>query len=232
MIKKIINRILFPHTYSSQAYTDYLKKHGVKIGKNTRFYAPKEHTVDAANGMFIEIGDQVQIGNGVTILAHDYSFSVLANTFHDFPRKQTVTKIGNNVFIGQNALVTMGAQIGDNVIIGAGSVVTGKVESNSVYAGNPARKICTLEELLYKNRSHFINSAKTYAIQFEKCYKRLPNPEEMKIYQALFVDPEKLKNYVKTENYGFTITDQAKENITMDYQRFESVKQLLSWQEP
>lgn len=32
-----------------------------------------------------------------------------------------------------------GTVIEDNVIIGAGAVVSGKVEKNSVYAGNPAK---------------------------------------------------------------------------------------------
>ena len=36
-----------------------------------------------------------------------------------------MTTIGDNVFIGVNSTILMGAQIGNNVIIGAGSVVGG-----------------------------------------------------------------------------------------------------------
>lgn len=53
-------------------------------------------------------------------------------------------QIGNNVFIGMRALILKGVTIGDNVVIGAGSVVTKKIPSNSVYAGIPARRICSL----------------------------------------------------------------------------------------
>ena len=51
-------------------------------------------------------------------------------------------------------------RIGDNVIIGAGSVVTKDVPSNSVYAGNPAKYICSFEE--YQNRH--ISNRETHPI--------------------------------------------------------------------
>lgn len=228
-MKKFLKRLIMPHTYSSEAFISYLRKCGATIGNDVKFYNPPSNTIDDANAMFIEIGDNVQITNGVKILAHDYSFSVIANAYNDFSRKQSVTKIGNNVFVGQNALILMGADIGDNVIIGAGAVVTGKVESNSVYGGNPARKICTLEQYRDKNRNAFVDSAKVYASQFKKKNGRYPKPDEMKIYRALFVDDDSLKKYVMTENYGFTITDNAKRNIDMKYCcKYSSVEEMLN----
>lgn len=55
-------------------------------------------------------------------------------------------KIGNDVFIGWGAIILAGTAIEDNVIIGAGAVVSGHVDKNSVYAGNPAKKIMTMEQ--------------------------------------------------------------------------------------
>ncbi|RYG64550.1 sugar O-acetyltransferase [bacterium] len=49
--------------------------------------------------------------------------------------------IGNNVWIGGNAIVLPGVTIGDNSVIGAGSVVTKDVPANVVAAGNPCRVI-------------------------------------------------------------------------------------------
>ena len=49
--------------------------------------------------------------------------------------------IGKNTFIGANATIIPGVNIGNNVTIGAGSVVIEDVSDNSIYVGNPARKL-------------------------------------------------------------------------------------------
>lgn len=55
------------------------------------------------------------------------------------PKPGRDTIIGNDVWIGTGATVLPGAEIGNGVIIGAGAVVSGRVPSYSVVAGNPAR---------------------------------------------------------------------------------------------
>ena len=55
-------------------------------------------------------------------------------------------KIGNNVFIGEDAMIMYGVTIGNNVVIGARSLVTKDIPDNCVAAGTPARIIKTLEE--------------------------------------------------------------------------------------
>jgi acetyltransferase-like isoleucine patch superfamily enzyme len=59
--------------------------------------------------------------------------------------------IGNNVFVGNGSILLPGTSIGDNTVIGAGALVKGELEANSVYAGVPARRICSYEE--YKTRA-------------------------------------------------------------------------------
>lgn len=91
--------------------------------------------------------DYIEIGKNVTILTHDYSIKHAArmigkeNEIKSSIRKPV--KIGNNVFIGAKALILPGTTIGDNCIIGGGAVVKGDIESDSIYAGNPAVKIGT-----------------------------------------------------------------------------------------
>jgi len=51
------------------------------------------------------------------------------------------TVIGNDVWIGQNAVILPGVHIGDGAIIGANSVVGSDVEPYTIVAGNPAREI-------------------------------------------------------------------------------------------
>ncbi len=61
-------------------------------------------------------------------------------------------KIGDNTFIGQRVTILCGVEIGSNCIVGAGSVVTKSIPDGMVFAGNPARKICTIEEYTQKHK--------------------------------------------------------------------------------
>ena len=56
----------------------------------------------------------------------------------DLPLKGD-TIIGNDVWIGQNAVILPGVQIGDGAIIGANSVVGSSVAPYTIVIGNPAR---------------------------------------------------------------------------------------------
>ena len=55
-------------------------------------------------------------------------------------------KIGNNVWIGGNSVITPGVTIGDNVVIGAGSVVTRDIPAGVVAAGTPCRVLRPVTE--------------------------------------------------------------------------------------
>ena len=56
----------------------------------------------------------------------------------DMPLKGD-TVIGNDVWIGQNAVILPGVHIGDGAIIGADSVVGRNVDPYTIVAGNPAK---------------------------------------------------------------------------------------------
>ena len=58
----------------------------------------------------------------------------------DLPLKGD-TVIGNDVWIGQNAVILPGVHIGDGAIIGASSVVGRDVEPYAIVVGNPARPV-------------------------------------------------------------------------------------------
>ncbi|MBR3835617.1 MAG: acyltransferase [Clostridia bacterium] len=117
---------------------------GMKVGKNFRAEKPR---IDVSHCWLISIGDNVVFAPNVYLLAHDAS-----TKNHLGYTKIGRISIGNNTFLGADVTVMPNVKIGDNCIIGTGSVVTKDVPDNTVYAGNPARFICTLEDYLEKNR--------------------------------------------------------------------------------
>lgn len=56
-------------------------------------------------------------------------------------QKATRIKIGNDVWLGKNVIITNGATIGDGVIAGAGAVITKDVPDYAIVGGVPARLI-------------------------------------------------------------------------------------------
>ena len=99
----------------------------------------------------IELGDYVQITSGVHLFTHGGGW-VMRRKYPNYDSFGKVI-IGNNVYIGNNALVMPGITIGDNVVVAAGSIVTKNVPSNVVIAGNPAKIIKTYDDFVKKNIS-------------------------------------------------------------------------------
>ena len=54
----------------------------------------------------------------------------------DRPLKTSPVKIGDNVWIGENAVILPGAQIGSGCIIGANSVIKSTIPDNVIVVGN------------------------------------------------------------------------------------------------
>ena len=105
----------------------------------------------------IEIGDDVMISWGVTIVdhnSHSLSFSQRADDVvnwrvgkKDWTHvKIAPVKISSKVWIGFNSVILKGVTIGAGAIVGAGSVVTKDVPAWTIVAGNPARVIREIPE--------------------------------------------------------------------------------------
>lgn len=89
------------------------------------------------NGMAgIHLGGNVWIGPGVKIISANHD---PGNLKQHLPAKSIT--IGNNVWIGANAIILPEVNVGDNVIVGAGTVLTRSVPAGMVVAGNPAKII-------------------------------------------------------------------------------------------
>lgn len=139
MIKEIIRKIL-----NKRTQLEYLKENGLKIGKECYIYS--EEGIDALFPFLIEIGDFVTISTNVRILAHDNS--TYKQNLHT---KIGRVWIGDRVFIGNGTTILPNIRIGNNVVIGANSLVSRDLPSDGVYAGNPARYICSIEDYKQKH---------------------------------------------------------------------------------
>ena len=75
------------------------------------------------------IGKNVLIAPSTKLYDHNHTYSSNStNTLSGFEIRPVI--VGNNVWIGANAIILPGVTIGDNVIIGAGAIVTKSIPSN------------------------------------------------------------------------------------------------------
>lgn len=124
---------------------EQLEELGFKHGRNFKMMFGV--VIDWGHCFLISVGDDVTIAPRCHILAHDASTKMAL----DYTRISPVV-IGNEVFIGAESIILPGVTIGDRVVVGAGSVVTKDLEGNGVYVGSPARRICSYDEYIERNR--------------------------------------------------------------------------------
>jgi acetyltransferase-like isoleucine patch superfamily enzyme len=132
--------------YFASSYTVgkiYSKYYDVKIGKNVRFTGKDIYF--GSEGYLIDIGDNCTITGGVIFETHDGGVGLFRKEYPGINVFGRI-RVGDNVFIGNRAIIMPNVTIGNNVIIGAGSIVTKSVPSGSVAAGIPARVIKSFDE--------------------------------------------------------------------------------------
>ncbi|MBC7850504.1 MAG: acyltransferase [Chitinophagaceae bacterium] len=89
----------------------------------------------------ITIGNYVMIGEYTSIRDTSHGYSDTKVPYCRQPDIPSAITIGNNVWIGRGSIILPGSVIEDGVIVAANSVVKGRLESNSLYGGAPARLI-------------------------------------------------------------------------------------------
>lgn len=104
-IKRFVKKIVDGPRASSEAYVEHLRSLGMVIGEHTVVYSPKHCIIDCTRPWMIEIGKNVSITEGVTILTHGYDWSVFKGKYGDVLGSARRVKIGDNVVIGANSLI-------------------------------------------------------------------------------------------------------------------------------
>lgn len=196
-MKKLVRKLIFGYRATSDSYFSYLRSRGAQIGKGGYIYSPNQTLIDVQFPWMLEIGDEVRITKGVTILNHDYSWSVWKRMSGEIIGGVGKVKIGNNVFIGINSTILMNTEIGDNVIIGANSLVSGTCLSNSVYAGNPAKRIMSVEEYINRRKSKQLEEAKNVVQAYYARFGKRPTEDDLPAY--FFLWKKDSKNLTKKQ---------------------------------
>jgi acetyltransferase-like isoleucine patch superfamily enzyme len=130
---------------------------GAKIGKRTVVYPnvwifPGKglvvgDDVDIALGVIIttnggvEIGDRSLIGYRAQILSANHNIPENKGRIFGAGHNKAKVVIGEDCWIGANAIILPGVEIGEGSVVAAGSVVTKSVPPFTIVAGVPAKKI-------------------------------------------------------------------------------------------
>ena len=135
---RISKELPFPVNFTSRVVAgNRIKLLGIGARTVASFSLSGGCYIQALNG--IELGDGIRFGPGVKIISSNHDIQDLDRALSGPP-----IKIGDNVWIGANAVILPEVEIGNNCVIGAGSVVTRSFKgSNLIIAGNPARRVRT-----------------------------------------------------------------------------------------
>lgn len=158
-IKSNLLRKLSPHKYA--------EKVGVNMKGKVYLYGSVGWSTEP---WIITLGDNVHITDGVKFLTHDGGTLLFRDKIPDLEITKPIV-VGNNVYIGNNALILPGVKIGNNVIIAAAAVVSKDVPDNSVVAGVPAKVIKTTEEYLNKIKKESLHLGHLVGEEKDKALK-------------------------------------------------------------
>ena len=133
--KKIGNNVIFD-PFDHFSYRTIEIHDEVFIGSGAKFSASESS---------IKIKSKVMFGPNVTIMGGDHRTDVVGKYMFDvkekLPENDLDVVISEDVWIGCNVVILKGVHIGKGAIIAAGSLVNKNVESYSIVAGLPAKKI-------------------------------------------------------------------------------------------
>ncbi|UCD32316.1 MAG: acyltransferase [Desulfobacterales bacterium] len=186
LFKKIYLRFFVKSGFE---YANYLKKNGFLHSQGENCFISKSANIP--DPYLTSIGDNVWITSGCQLLCHDASVIMINLIRNDHLDRVAPVIIKDNCFLGNNVIVLPGTTIGSNTIVGAGSVVTKDLPENSVYAGTPARHICSLENYISKMKSDS---------------KKYPWYDLLKQHEKHVYDP-KLEEKLKVERVKYFFRD-------------------------
>ena len=89
----------------------------------------------------VTIGSHVNLAQGITVTALNHNFEDSDKLIDEQGVSTTPVTIGDDIWIGANAVVLPGVTIGAHSVVAAGAVVTKDIPPHSLVAGVPAKII-------------------------------------------------------------------------------------------
>lgn len=183
--------LLFGKGALNRALTCLLKPLFHQCGRNVRFQAFDRFSFGrislgndvyigpgaklSASDSFLRVGNKVQFGPNVTIMAGDHNVSELGKAIFDMhearPEDNLPVEIDDDVWVGAGATILKGCRIGRGAIVAAAAVVTKSVPPYAIVVGVPARVVrfrWAVDEILRHERELYPEEARLSRAQLEQ----------------------------------------------------------------
>lgn len=160
MIKKILKALFFSDKFSTEwrkrnshnftTLATHFKMDAVQVGKGT--YGNLYVVTRDYQNVKLSIGNYCSIAGGVKfLLSGNHQYDIISTYpyellfLNSYDAGIAVAKgnivLGDDVWIGENAIICSGVTIGQGAIVAAGAIVTKDVEPYAIVGGNPAKVI-------------------------------------------------------------------------------------------
>lgn len=150
-----------------------------------------------------KVGAYSSIAIGAAIVQNHPMYATTSSYFfanddrcfeENFRAHNDPTEVGNDVWLGRNAIILPGVRVGNGAIVGAGAIVTKDVPDYAVVVGNPARVIRYRFE---PEAIELFNTAQWWNWRPEKVekYKSLFTQEDVSEFLAVLQEMVDNKDY-------------------------------------
>ena len=117
----------------NNAVGDIVIGHHTRIGLHNTVIGP------------VTIGNHVNLAQGITVTALNHNFSNTDKRIDEQGVSTTPVTLGDDIWVGANAVILSGVTIGNHAVVAAGAVVTKDVPPYTLVGGVPAKIIKSLK---------------------------------------------------------------------------------------
>lgn len=170
VIRKVNNFIYFNGLYKARPKVYAVEKNGKQLYISNLIDVSHWDKLEIGNNVFIwhftildtfngiKIGNDCQVGTRVGIFTHSshHSIRYYNKKYHEVyfdehkGRVRGSVEIGDNTFVGANAIIMPNTKIGKGSIVSGFSYVQGEFEDFSIISGNPAKRIGDVRKVDYR----------------------------------------------------------------------------------